>query len=98
MLYMNDSDMMQAEQRARTPGMRRACQFLITFTLEVNQCSDGWAYWKPPVRAAARLMKLIKQNGDISESEFKWALIPIKSFYTKRGDIAGMKFPKLEVW
>ena len=96
MLYMNDSDMVQAETMARTYEMKLACRFLIAFKDEVDQHSDGWAYWRAPLKAATRLMKLIQQNGSMSDSEFQWALTPIKSFYTRKGTAAGMRFPVVD--
>lgn len=96
MLYMNESDIIQASMRARTPGMLRACKFLLGFKEEVDTHSDGWAYWKAPVKSAERLMKLIQQNGGMSGKEFRWALIPIKSFYTRKGTALGMRFPVVD--
>ena len=62
---------------------------------EVNEHSDGWSYWNPPAKAAAKLMKIVNGYMEPTEYQLKLALIPIKSFYTRRGYAAGMKFPEV---
>ncbi len=73
----------------------RAARFLSEFRHEVNANSDGWPYWSPPVKAAAKLMGLIQNPALVIEQDLKAALRPIKSFYTRRGYKAGMKWPAL---
>lgn len=95
MKYMNNFDMFRAvEKNLSHPVLSRATQFLIAFKEEVDSHSDGWAYWKAPVRAAAKLMTLVESK-DATEADFKAALSPIKSFYTRKGNAAGMKFPEV---
>lgn len=93
MLYMNDYDIFQAQQRANTPVLRKAVQFLAAFKEQVDANSDGWAYWHAPVAAAKKLMELIQGKVPATEANFKAAMTPIKSFYTKRGNAAGMQMP-----
>jgi hypothetical protein len=94
MKYMNEFDIDLARTRnVNHPVLSRATRFLGLFREEVNQHSDGWAYWRPPVQAAAKLMTLI-EGQDATEAQFRAALTPIKSFYTRRGYAAGMKFPE----
>lgn len=71
-----------------------AARFLQAFMEEVNAHSDGWAYWRPPVQAAARLMTLIQQ-GKATEADLKRSLTPIRVFMTRRGAAAGLRLPEL---
>lgn len=96
MKFMNEYDISLAEQRhIGHPVLARATQFLMDFREEVNAHSDGWAYWGAPVRAAAKLMTLVEGH-DATEAQFKAALSPIKSFYTRRGNAAGMQYPEVQ--
>jgi len=61
---------------------------------QTNEHSDGWAYWSAPLKAADKLMTLI-ESGDATEAQYKSALSPIKAFYTRRGNAAGMTFPQV---
>lgn len=94
MLYMNDYDIMNAQQRfASHPVLGKAVQFLAAFKEQVDNCSDGWAHWKCPVQAANKLMELIQGKTEPTEANFKKAMSPIKSFMTRRGFAAGMQMP-----
>jgi hypothetical protein len=74
MLYMNDYDIMNAQQRfASHPVLGKAVQFLAAFKEQVDNCSDGWAYWKCPVQAAKKLMELIQGKVPATEANFKAA-------------------------
>jgi hypothetical protein len=96
MLYMNDFDIFQAvERHLNHPVLSKATRFLVAFKQEVDSHSDGWAYWRPPVQAAAKLMTLV-QGADATEAQYRAALAPIKSFYTRRGNAAGMQFPEAQ--
>jgi hypothetical protein len=103
MKYFNDYDIALALQRhANHPVLSRAAQFLKEFKDEVDAHSDGWAYWHPPVLAANKLMTLLEgftstdEDTDLMvEAQFRAALSPIKSFYTRRGNAAGMKYPEV---
>jgi hypothetical protein len=88
---------------ATDPILGKASRFLQEFKDEVNAHSDGWAYWKPAMISAAKLMTLIRsarnnpewdEAGEpAKEKMFLKALIPIKSFMTRRGLAAGMRMP-----
>ena len=94
MNYMNDSDIMQAQQRfAGHPVLNKATMFLAAFKEEVDYHSDGWAYWKAPVAAANKLMEMIQGKTEATEENYKKALAPIKAFMTRRGTAAGMQMP-----
>lgn len=97
MLYMNDYDIFLAQRKwASHPILRKATAFLAAFKEQVDSHSDGWAYWQPPVKAAANLMRLIMNPPTlIEESDLKRCLKPIKAFYTRRGNAAGMQMPKI---
>lgn len=93
-MYFNQYDLFEAKQRCEShPVLSHAINFLEKFIEEVNSHSDGWAYWKAPSRAASKLVELI-QAGDATEKQYRAALTPIKSFYTRLGDKAGMRFPE----
>lgn len=96
MLFMNQWEIESAASQYANrphPVLSKATRFLASFVNQVNSRSDGWAYWAPPVRAAAKLITLI-QSGDATEAQYAVALRPIKSFYTRRGYAAGMTFPE----
>lgn len=96
MKYMNDYDIALALQRhASHPVLSLAVKFLVAFKEEVDSHSDGWAYWRSPVQSAAKLMTLVELN-DATDAQFRAALSPIKAFYTRRGNAAGMTFPEVQ--
>lgn len=96
MLYMNDFDIEMAKRRiGNHPILGEAIRFLQDFKEEVDQHSDGWAYWRLPVASAAKLMTLIQHPETATMANLKAALTPIKSFYTRHGHKAGMKLPSL---
>ena len=96
MLFMNDFDIMRAQQQyAYHPVLGKAVDFLSQFKDQVDQNSDGWAYWRPPVQAASKLMDMIQGKTEATEANFKKGLTPIKTFYTKRGYAAGMLMPNI---
>jgi hypothetical protein len=93
MNFMNDSDIDMALCRyAAHPVLSRATRVLAHLAKQANEHSDGWHSWPLPWRAASRLIALI-QSGDATEPRLREALAPIKSFYTQRGDAAGMSRP-----
>ncbi len=53
----------------------------------IDQNSDGWAYWRKGSQAAAKLMDLIQAPETATDTAYKKALVPIKSFCTRQ------KFP-----
>jgi hypothetical protein len=99
MLYMNEWDIATAwlrAERSQNAVLIRATKFLAQFQEEVNAHSDGWPYWSAPVKAAAKLMTLVQNSEMPTETDLRKALTPIKSFYTRRGNAAGMKFPEVQ--
>lgn len=97
MLFMNEWEIREAHSRYRNHStLGPATLFLLDFMDEVNAHSDGWPYWSPPVKSAAKLMTLIGR-GDATLAEVRAALGPIKSFMTRRGNAAGMKLPALQL-
>ena len=87
MLFMNDSDIYQASKRFELDSAKHHAVEILQAHIEViNANSDGWAYWRPPVVAAKRLMELIK-GPPVSETTaaecLKRALCPLRTFYTK---------------
>ena len=97
MMFMNEWEIREQCDRWRWhQTLGPATRFLRDFMVEVNQHSDGWPYWSPPVRSAAQLMTLI-QNGSATEGELNKAIAPIKAFMTRRGNKAGMTLPLLDL-
>lgn len=94
-MWMNRYEVEDTRFRfANHPVLARATRFLYEFVEETDANSDGWSSWPLPGRAAGQLMDLI-QRGDsaTTEAQFQKSLAPIKSFMTRRGYAAGMKFP-----
>lgn len=87
MLYMNDFDIFEASRRHTSGIKAKAVKILIAHVEMTNSNSDGWAYWKPPVQAARKLMELIQGPSTVSETTatecLKLAMRPIRAFYTK---------------
>lgn len=103
MVWMNRWEVEdQRAQRAAHPVLGPATQFLYDFMREVDAHSDGWPYWAPPARAAAKLMQLIQDQRThlpnrppVTDADVRKALAPIKAFMTRRGTGAGMTLPSL---
>jgi hypothetical protein len=94
MIYMNRYDIDNAvQQYGKDTVLGKAARFLADYRVEVDANSDGWAYWHAPVKAASKLIQMFDHPTLATEAEFKRALTPIRSFYTKIGLRAGMKFP-----
>lgn len=71
-------------------NLYRAALILWRLAGEVNSMSDGWPYWQAPRKASARLQALVEgadrlDPQDVSESDLKAALTPLKRFLTKYG-------------
>lgn len=97
MLFMNRYEVEDAADRYRNhPVLGKATRFLREFMREVDEHSDGWAYWSLPLKAAKQMMQLIQSPATATDAGLKKALSPIKSFYTRRGFAAGMKMPTLQ--
>lgn len=107
MHFMNEYEIKENVVRfANHPALGPATQFLHAFMNEVNMHSDGWPYWSPPVHACNQLITLINRGveryyhrtaPDVTIAEVQKALVPIKSFMTRRGNAAGMKMPVLQL-
>lgn len=96
MRFMNEWDIQNAVDRwADHPVLGPASRTMANLMNWTNSNSDGWPYWSPPARAAAKLMEFIEGDGtinffhgtraDATPERYKAALRPIKSFRTKRG-------------
>lgn len=96
MLFMNTWDIDDAVMRTSSYSIRgRAARFLQAFRDEVDANSDGWAYWKAPLKSAKKMQQIVLKHIDATEGNYKAALTPIKRFYTLRGNAAGMKYPQI---
>jgi hypothetical protein len=106
-LFMNEYEIDEAARCCmHDPVLSKATRFLQEFKNEVNAHSDGWAYWKPAMASAGKLMTLIRsarrnpewvEAGErTQEKMFLKALTPIRSFTTRRGFAAGMRMPLVQ--
>lgn len=100
MKYMNDYDLASARSRygrGETPNRLALVLVVDNLREQTNLVSDGWAYWAPPCRSAAKAIALIestaypeyerRQHEDITDAEMKAAIRPIKSFLTRHSHI-----------
>lgn len=75
--------------QADTPNLRRGAVVLWRLAQWANDNSDGWAYWKVPTRASAKLQSLLYANRegeqDVSRELLKARLTPIKAMLTRQG-------------
>ena len=98
MKFMNSWEVESNATRYRThPTLGPATQFLLLFMREVDEHSDGWPYWSPPVKAAENLITLIENGGNPTIEAVQRTLTPIKAFMTRRGRAAGMTMPDLQL-
>lgn len=73
-MWMNEMDVEEAEDRYRGPDepvMGPATRTLAGLVRAVNDCSDGWAYWRSPGRAAQQLMDLITAHQRWERTEYR---------------------------
>ena len=86
--FLNEWDIhMLTDRHKGKPVLFRGMRILNRLVALVNGVSDGWAYWKAPVTAAAKLMELVDdrdRRGDVTEAELEKTLTPIKSFLTRQ--------------
>lgn len=96
MMFMNEYEVADAAGRwADHPILGPATQTLANLVAATNRCSDGWAYWPKPCRAAAKLQDLIQGDrshearfGDreeVTAEHLKLAYRPLKAFRTRQG-------------
>jgi hypothetical protein len=104
MRYMNTYEIDEAARRWEShPVLGPATATLAALRDAADACSDGWAYWPKPARAAARLMTLIAGDGttrylsgdrpDATPGALRAALQPVKAFRTRHG----LDFPVTEI-
>lgn len=94
-IWFNEPEIDQHVRRfASHPILGRATRLLSEYRHEVNNNSDGWAYWKIAARAASKLMTLIEKANlqgfhynpsyvEPTEADLRTAITPIKTFCTK---------------
>jgi len=93
MTWMNEWDIEDALRQfdpAETPNLAAGAQVLDALRGWANENSDGWVYWPKPSRAAKSLMTLLQgaerwDPVDVTPTELKRALAPIKAFLTRQG-------------
>lgn len=98
MKFMNEYDIEHALRRFDpnvTPNRYHLVLVVSNLRAWANHNSDGWAYWPKPCNAARTAIGHIesttnrenndRERNDISDSQLKAALTPIKSFLTRQG-------------
>lgn len=92
MHFMNEPEIDTYVHRYREHRvLAEATRFLSDLRHLVNENSDGWCYWRAPVVAAKQLMLLIEKPETATTAALKKALVPIKSFCTRKK----LKCPRL---
>lgn len=98
MLFMNRCEIEESVQRFQNHSvLSLATRFLQAYQTEVDNNSDGWPHWNRPVNAAKQLMTLIQHPEMATYEAYNKALRPIKAFYTRHGNAAGMQWPKEDI-
>ena len=95
-MFMNRWDIEEAIDRHQSYTVRwKAARVIKHLADQADQVSDGWVYWPKPSRAAAKMAEIARHPGygplDATEADYRKALGPIKAFYTKWGNKAGME-------
>lgn len=98
MLFMNEYEVEDAGatfDSTDTPNLATGARILSELVDWANSNSDGWAYWPKPARAARALMERLQEARttyfkghevkDLTDSQLKQALAPIKAFLTRQG-------------
>lgn len=92
-MFLNEYEIDEARHRYfHHPLLGPATETLANLRDAVNAHSDGWAYWNPPLRAAAKLMQLVegspesrfdRYRPDVTPARLKAAYSPLKAFRTR---------------
>jgi hypothetical protein len=98
-MFMNGMEVDEAQRSYRQhPVLGPATRTLAELVAWTDRNSDGWAYWRKPKDAAAKLVALIggeehpegrrgayfdREREDATEAKLGAALRPIKSFRTR---------------
>ena len=92
-MFMDQFDIeWAAEAEHECPNVRKGVRLLLRLMEAVNSQSDGWAYWAPPSKSAAKLATLLATAGNlqrgtrgkVSDADFKRAVSPIKAMVTRQ--------------
>ena len=98
MSWMNQGEIEGAAKAEHAcPNVRKGVRLLLKLMEAVNEQSDGWPYWNPPSKAAAKLQDLLQSAGNdngrmplyygtrttISEKDLTKAFAPIRAFVTR---------------
>jgi len=98
-MWMNEAEIADAVDLFDpevTPNRYRAAANLCRLMRWTNENSDGWPYWRKPIRAAAKVCDLLQGDGtwadkqrlqteDCTTAELTKALAPIKAMLTREG-------------
>ena len=100
MKFMNDYDLAFARRRftqSATPNRLALVLVVDNLREQTNMVSDGWAYWPPSCRSAAKAIALIEsrtnrendeqERVDITDAEMRAAVRPIRSFLTRHARV-----------
>lgn len=92
-MFMNEADIDNAAYRFRShPVLGPATATLAALKDAVNECSDGWCYWRKPGQAAKQLQTLIQgvdpfdyERLDATPTLLRKAYGPLRAFRTREG-------------
>lgn len=92
MKFMNEYDLMDAQRHCTQQNLPNRLALVLTVDRLRNwtdEHSDGWAYWRKPVQAAARAIELIegRPTVDITEKQMQAAVVSIKAFLTRQSKL-----------
>lgn len=99
MIYLNDHEIDNAQRAAaediHRPNLQMAVLTLARLQEWANRNSDGWHSWPKPCRAASKLQEHVQREylgrwdsrteDDITKTQLKAALSPVRSFLTRHG-------------
>lgn len=72
------------------PNVRKGVRLLYRLMVSVNEQSDGWAYWRAPLKSSEKLIALLKTagnlfhgtHGTITDKQLRDAITPIRRMVT----------------
>jgi hypothetical protein len=112
-MFMNRHEVVETlaycgDQVEDVPNLYEGARVLYSLMEWVDSHSDGWPYWQPPQRAAAKLIEAFHDRNyalrfgqnrdgspltDVSDAELSACLRPIKAFLTRQGVDHGSELP-----
>lgn len=98
-MFLNSNEIENAARVAtrednNMPNATKAAMILYRLMRWTNENSDGWPYWAKPSNASQKLQRIVgdrfkiygrsPENEDITDTELRSALSPVKAFLTRQ--------------